>query len=820
MKKAWKKKLLVAAGSLLIIILILNFGLNMYLKYQLPSYIKDNTDYAVNYDKMDVDVFTGNIHITEIKVDSKQPQNLDILALKGSVKDLQISRIGIWSALFNKEIAPSSIRLEEPNLEVRLAKKKVKKGKKSKMTFDFDDLEILNGTVTIYNTRMSKMTSLSNFSLNIKGFEKIEKTDKRIIPFEFDSFEMNAKNIFVRPTAEQLITAKSVATKDNGLYIENLQLIPLLTQKQFQKYYPKKKQQIKLASKSIFVSKIDAKSNKITLDKLIIKNPDITIYKTSFAEYKKQKSINLDVNMGHADINNASVKVVASNAETKFLVSGLNVKADDFVFDDESSKEKIPFRYKNLEASGQNIQVDTDRQSYRIQEVKISPKEGSLTHLVAKTTREVSDKTTLNYTLGRLSYKINEWSFVESKLKLDVNEVVAENISGSAKAPMATVKKVVQESGMYDPVKFQNIKLKNITFNYEKNGQPFSIKNFNINLANVEIAQKQKQQGNDVKVGDYSFDGNALQYSTKFYTISVGKLSGNKSKIDLSNFGMKPRVSRNEFVRSIPVEQDLYTISIPKISMNGSWDFMGAKKFVAAKQLHIMGMNANIFRSKLPKDDPKVKPMYSELLRKIKIPLQIEQTRIQNSTLVYEEDTEKSNGPGKLTFGNFNMTIQNLNSGKTKGASTKVPIKIDCSFMNVSPMAVNWTIDTASSNDAFSISGTINSLPANNINAFIEPYLKVRAKGSIQLLSFNFHGDKTGILGQMKMKHKDLEVSILNKQGDKNKLLSSIANVFVKTNSKKIPESVEVEKVQRDPTKSFFNLFWKGIQEGLKKSLI
>jgi hypothetical protein len=38
-----------------------------------------------------------------------------------------------------------------------------------------------------------------------------------------------------------------------------------------------------------------------------------------------------------------------------------------------------------------------------------------------------------------------------------------------------------------------------------------------------------------------------------------------------------------------------------------------------------------------------------------------------------------------------------------------------------------------------------------------------------------------------------------------------------KTDSGKLPEDVQVEDVERDPTKSFFNLFWKGIEQGLKK---
>ena len=124
-------------------------------------------------------------------------------------------------------------------------------------------------------------------------------------------------------------------------------------------------------------------------------------------------------------------------------------------------------------------------------------------------------------------------------------------------------------------------------------------------------------------------------------------------------------------------------------------------------------------------------------------------------------------------------------------------------------------------NDDFSISGNVADLPASRINPFIEPYLKIRATGSIQNLVFNFRGSKTGINGSVNMKHKDLKVAVLKKDSkEENKLLSAVANIFVKTTSDKYPESVTVDDVKRDPTKSFFNLFWKGIEEGLKKTLI
>ena len=55
---------------------------------------------------------------------------------------------------------------------------------------------------------------------------------------------------------------------------------------------------------------------------------------------------------------------------------------------------------------------------------------------------------------------------------------------------------------------------------------------------------------------------------------------------------------------------------------------------------------------------------------------------------------------------------------------------------------------------------------------------------------------------------------------EKKGFLTAVANLLVKTDSGKLPEDVQVEDVERDPTKSFFNLFWKGIEQGLKKTLI
>jgi len=335
------------------------------------------------------------------------------------------------------------------------------------------------------------------------------------------------------------------------------------------------------------------------------------------------------------------------------------------------------------------------------------------------------------------------------------------------------------------------------------------------------LVENTAKNGMAVKVKDYALSTRNFVYKTKFYKMNVAALALNKNKIDINQFAMTPLVSRAQFIRMIPVESDLYDIKVNSISAQGNWDLFSENKFINASNVTVNSANANIFRSKIPADDPKIKPLYSRMLRSIKVPMYVSNLNLKNSILEYEEDTPKSSGPGKLTFSNFNMNVKNLNSAKMKGKPTNVQIKIDCMFMKSSPLSVNWGFNTADQGDRFTIAGNLDNIPATALNSFVVPYLSVSATGTIQQMLFNFKGNPKGIGGTFNIKHKDLKISILDKNSKEKKgVLSAVANIFIKTDSGKFPESVVVEDVERDPTKSFFNMFWKGIEDGLKKTLI
>lgn len=819
--KKWVKRLLISFGILAGLLLAANFGLNMWLKTQLPNYIKNNTDYKVSYKNLDVDLGTGNILATGISVNSKDPQNTNVLGLQGTVDTLKISRFGIYDAIFNKKISSSDLLLAKPNLNVILAQPIDRKTGKKKNPFLFENIRINDGSVAIFRHTKQKLLSVQKLNLFVENLQMTEESVENKLPIVFDKYSIKGESFFFRPDNVYAVTIQSINTADGQMSVKNLKLIPLLSFEQFKKYYPKKTQLFEFSIPEMNFKDVILNKNKISLADADFQNPLFTVYNTGVKKAKKtEKSLNFEINLENIRLKNAIAQVNKPDGSRLLSAGNLNLNINKLIFNKETSEQVIPIGYKDFTFSGKDITY-SNHQNITIGSVALKPTNGELRNILFSPNSVANGKTTLDLKSNHIAFNINKLEFINKKLNLDIKDFLIENLNGTIKAGENKPKKNA-DSGIIGSVIIRKTSLKNSNLIYDKGKEPLAFHDLNATINGIEIAPKANNQGLSFKVKDYFLTTRNFAYKTQFYNISLGLLKLNKNKVQINNFAMKPLVSRAQFIKMIPVERDLYDLKMAQVTAEGDWDLFSNNKSINASHVTIQSANANIFRSKIPKDDPKVKALYSKMLRSIKIPMNINNLDLKNSVLVYEEDTPESMGPGKLTFGNFNMNVKNLNSGKAKGKPTKVDIKINCSFMNLSPLSVNWNFDVADQNDAFTISGKTTNLPMNGINPFIRPYLHVTATaGTIQEMFFNFKGNPAGLHGTFNLKHKDLKIAVLNKHNHEKKgFLTAVANVFLKSNSGSFPESVAVENVERDPTKSFFNLFWKGIEQGLKKTLI
>ncbi|CAM3341827.1 DUF748 domain-containing protein [Flavobacterium longum] len=355
------------------------------------------------------------------------------------------------------------------------------------------------------------------------------------------------------------------------------------------------------------------------------------------------------------------------------------------------------------------------------------------------------------------------------------------------------------------------------------NRRILAVANINIKLEGIAVTEETLSQKIPFTFRTYAVDCDSLFYqSNSFYHMVTRKIATTESGLSVKDFKMIPEFPRREFVNRLKQERDIYAIAAANINLNNmDWRFNGNDFAFHAQSLVLDDVNADIFRSKIPKDDPKKKKLYSEMLRNVPFALKIDTVLLRRSKIVYEEELDAGRGPGALTFSQFNMRVTGLQSGFRQTKMEDVNIKIDCRFMETSLLEVDWTFNVLDKADSFNIRGRFFDFPAERISPFTKPYLNATFKGSLDEVYFNFSGNDNGSKGDFAINYDDLKVSIYKKKQPKkkNKIVSAIANLFVKDDTKDKVTTAKVS-VPRAQDRSFFNLLWKSMEEGLKKVLL
>ena len=613
MKNKYFRIFSIIAGILLLLLLIINFGLNFWLKNNLDHYIKKNSHYIVSYKTLAVDLGTGNIKATGITINNKNPQNHEIVRFQGTVDTLSIARLGIYDAIFNQSINTSNLVLSKPNLNIILPQKKTDKKAKKQNDITVDNIKINDGNIQVFKPTKQKLLSVSDFNLVVENLQLTEESTGEKLPFSYDYYEISGKNFFFRPDNVYAFTAKYITTKDGQMSLKDFAMNPLLSYANFTKYYPKKRNLFDFKSSEMEFKDMVLKEDKITLTKVRFENPDLKMFTTNVKPLEKKKSFTYDVQLEDVLFNNAKINILNPNGAPLFAAGDLTMKINKFAMNEQTAKGNIPFQYNDFTINGNEVFYSSNTQNVNVEALSINPKLANLQAVSVKSTVSKSDKTLLDIDAKQVNLAIKEWNFVENKLKLNIDNVVINELNGKIKGSTSPKKKVKPAfEGISFPLIVKNVSLKNSNLIYDKGSQPLTFKDLNANIQNIELNANTIKGEIPFKIGNYSFTTRNFNYKTEFYNLSSSLVKVNKNTIQISNFAMLPMVSRAQFIRMIPAEKDLYDIKVNQISVNGSWDFFSNNKFLEASDVKLNGVNANIFRSKIPADDLKEKPMYSK----------------------------------------------------------------------------------------------------------------------------------------------------------------------------------------------------------------
>jgi len=357
----------------------------------------------------------------------------------------------------------------------------------------------------------------------------------------------------------------------------------------------------------------------------------------------------------------------------------------------------------------------------------------------------------------------------------------------------------------------------------EKDMKIMRINNLSLQVEGILVTDETLSKKIPFTYNDFLLTSDSIYYrKDEFYHIKTGKIKVTKNAVSVASTRMIPEYGRKAFVKIIPKEKDLYTVSVKQISVgNLDWGFKADKFFLHSRSIIADGLNADIYRGKMPPDDLSKKKLYNQLLREIKFEMKIDTLAIRNSKIVYEEEKDFSNGAGKLSFNKFNLWAVNIASGYDRKKMPDVKIHVNCQFMDIAPFKADWSFNVLDKSDTFHIKGSVLHFPAERLAPFTKPYSNTIVEGDLDEIYFDFIGNDHKSKGTFGINYDDLKVKIYKKNDrkKKNKLLSAIANLFVKNNTKEKVKRTEVE-VDRVQEKSVYNMLWLSVADGLKKILL
>ncbi len=381
----------------------------------------------------------------------------------------------------------------------------------------------------------------------------------------------------------------------------------------------------------------------------------------------------------------------------------------------------------------------------------------------------------------------------------------------------------------------KNIRVGNTTLTlYNRantNEKPLLLKNVRFNASNIDSIYS----GTDVLklLGNSQWDlrADGISFATKdqVYNINIGKFSLDKIKkqVLVDYISLVPTMSEAAFVQTLKFQKDLFNVNLKNIVLGGTdLTALLEKKSIIAETLTFQP-TIKVFNDRLvtPDTASKVGKYPHQSIAKLATAIYIKKVNVKNGYISYRERGAISKNVGDVFFSDVNGVVNNVtNIEKYLQQNSLMLVNVTSKFLNNASLSSQWKLPLNTKNGAFTITGKVGPFDGTKLNPVIEPLGMGSIKsGNIKSYTFNLQGTDYKGTGDGTFLYNDLKIKLLKSKDDdiKNKNVTSfIANVFIKDQN---PANGNTRKAiinfDRVVTKSFFNLVWKSLFDGAKKSL-
>lgn len=292
----------------------------------------------------------------------------------------------------------------------------------------------------------------------------------------------------------------------------------------------------------------------------------------------------------------------------------------------------------------------------------------------------------------------------------------------------------------------------------------------------------------------------------------------------LDSFSFHPLVSRETFIAASPWQTDYMRLTTGRISINRlDIDRYFKDSVVNAGDIIISNPYFTSYRDKRPPFRAGIiKPLPTELLRKIPQKFSFDTIKIINGTAVYGELNDKTKETGTLPVTRISgdiFPVKNYNFSTTDS----LRIRLNGYLMDSAWLRLRVRESYTDSPGGFLITIRMRPRSLLYLNPVLGPLASVRLQsGNLDTLVMRAVGKEYLSLGEMKMFYKDLKVQFLANDTESKKrflrgLMTFIANSFVIKNENRNRTGVVYFPRLRD--RSFINYYIKIAMSGVASSV-
>jgi len=289
------KKIAIGVISILILVILANFGLNYWIKKQLPIIIneKNTTAYNINYEKIEVELLSRNIYANTLLVSPKNQPKDSKNGLFSKIESITIKHFNIWDLAFNDVIEAESIIINKPRVILYKKGEKLINDSKSikkeivepfRKIVSVSNIYLNDGTVDVVSLDSDKpILSVKKIIFKLEGILITDATLKEKIPVQYESYALVIDSLFYRQNAFYHMNIGKISTEKNFLKINNFSYIPQFNRPDFIKQLPREKDINTLKFDSASIEKMDwgFKNNRFFFkaNSVVINHFDANIYR-------------------------------------------------------------------------------------------------------------------------------------------------------------------------------------------------------------------------------------------------------------------------------------------------------------------------------------------------------------------------------------------------------------------------------------------------------------------------------------------------------------------------------------------------------------